>query len=81
MPYFANNPKASLITEQANQSWLITKTQYIVEVINGCIKQKFQYFNKTIQDITALMLFDDFRVACALYSFAFIPVDIPKMLT
>ncbi|EZA52812.1 hypothetical protein X777_08145, partial [Ooceraea biroi] len=78
MPAFADSPHKPLTTQQSNASRLITKSRYIVEVINGKIKQQFQYFNKTIQNTTVHSLFDDFKIACALYNFTFTPVSLPK---
>lgn len=77
MPAFSEGPNELLTTKQANKSRLITKSRYIVEVRNGRIKQQFQYFNKTIQNTIVLSLFNDFKVACALYNFTFTPV-LPK---
>lgn len=48
MPSFADTPSAQLTTEQANNSRIITKTRYIVEVVNGRIKKWFKYFDKTV---------------------------------
>lgn len=78
MPAFSESPSELLTTQQANKSRLITKSRYIVEVINGRIKQQFQYFNKTVQNTTVPSLFDDFKVACALYNFTFTHVCLPK---
>lgn len=73
MPHFSNTPIAPLTTTQANQSRLITKNRYIVEVLNGRIKKTFQCFDKTIQNTTIPYMIEDFRIACALINMTFKP--------
>jgi len=46
MQSFADTPSAQLRTEQANNSRIITKTRYIVEVVNGRIKKWFNILIK-----------------------------------
>gem|GEM_PF-2279954 len=75
MPAFADTPNMPLTTEQANESRLVTKIRYIVEVINGRIKQQYKYFDKTIQNSTVPTLFKDFRIACALLNATYKPVQ------
>ncbi|RLU19427.1 hypothetical protein DMN91_007984 [Ooceraea biroi] len=45
MPCFSDTPSSSLTTEQANTSRMVTKSRYIVEYVNGWIKNFFQFFN------------------------------------
>lgn len=74
MPEFADKPSAALTTDQANRSRLVTKNRFIVEVINGRIKEKFKYFGSIIQNSTIPTLFDDFKIACALLNLTFKPL-------
>lgn len=39
-----------LLTEQGNQLRLITKNRYTVEIINGRVKTRFEYFNRNIRN-------------------------------
>ena len=71
MPCFSNTPKSSLTTEQANTSRMVTKSRYIVEYINNRIKNSFQLFNSTVRNTILSSIFDDFRIACAIYNCIF----------
>lgn len=73
MPHFSDTSTASLTTTQANQSRLVTKNRYIVEILNGRIKKAFQYFDKTIQNTTIPYMFENFRIACAILNITFMP--------
>lgn len=42
----------NLTAIQVNQTRLVTKNQYIVEVINERIKKRLKYFDRTINNIT-----------------------------
>jgi len=49
MPLFRNNLSVHLSTDQVNQSRFITKSRYIIEVLNGRIKKWFKYvFNASM---------------------------------
>ena len=63
MPDFSEKASGVLITEQANNSRLITKIRYIVEIVNGRLKEWFCYFDRKIHNSTLLYLFDDFKIA------------------
>jgi len=73
MPHFSDTSTASLTTTQANQSRLVTKNRYIVEILNGKLKKTFQYFDKTIQNTTIPYMFEDFKIACTLLNMTFKP--------
>ena len=74
IPAFAEKNK-SLSTEQANYSRLITKTRYIVEVVNGRINNNNVYFANTIRASTLDTVFDDFKIASAIYHLSFTPIQ------
>jgi len=74
MPEFADIPSVALTTAQANRSRFVTKNRFIVELINGRIKEKFKYFGQTIQNSTIDSLFEDFRIACGLLNLTFEPL-------
>lgn len=71
---FSDTPSSSLTMEQANASRMVTKSRYIVEYVNGWIKNFFQFFNSTIRNTILLTIFDDFRIACVIYNCIFIPI-------
>lgn len=55
-----------LTTKQCNQSRLITKMRYAIEVANGRIKNKWALFNKMIPSILNKNLMPDYKIASAL---------------
>ncbi|KAJ8676807.1 hypothetical protein QAD02_012594 [Eretmocerus hayati] len=73
MPSFVNKDKKQLTTARANASRKVTKTRYIVEVVNGRIKQSFKYFDEVWSNKSLGHAWDDFHVACAIYN-AFYPI-------
>ena len=75
MPYFADKPSAQLSTMQANASRLVTKSRYVVELVNGIIKQLFKYVHMTIHSSTVSDVFEDFKIACAIYNCIFTPIS------
>ena len=50
---------------QANETRFVTKIRWIIEDINGTIKQHFRVFDGTIQN-SILHIMDDLKIACAL---------------
>ena len=74
MPPFPDSPSGKLSTKQANDSRSVTKSRYIVEIINGRLKKWFQYFDKTVHNSTLLYLSDDFKIACFLHNVVFKPI-------
>ena len=75
MPAFLNTPSSAFTTEQANKSRCITKIRYIVEVVNGRLKEWFSYFDKTIENTALPYLFIDFKIACFLHNIVFKPIQ------
>lgn len=73
MPEFADSPRSTLTTAQANRSRLVTKNRFIVEVINGRAKQ-FKHFDQTIQNSTLESVFEDFRIVCGILNMCFEPL-------
>ncbi|KAJ8687901.1 hypothetical protein QAD02_023696 [Eretmocerus hayati] len=72
MPSFIDKDKKQLTTAQANASRKVTKARYIVEGVNGRIKQSFKYFNDVWSNKSLGHAWDDFQIACAIYN-AFFP--------
>ncbi len=50
---------------QANETRFVTKIRWIIEDINGIIKQHFRGFDGTIQNSMLIHIMDDFKIACA----------------
>lgn len=75
IPSFSDTPTSQLTTKQANNSRLITKNRYVVEQVNGVVKNFFSYFGKVIRNTTLSTLFQDFRIACALLNIIFKPAE------
>lgn len=71
IPCFSDIPFSLLTMEQANASRMVTNSRYIVEYVNGRIKNFFQLFNSTVRNTILLTIFDDFRIACAIYNCIF----------
>jgi len=66
MPAFLEQGQSQLLTDEANDSRIITKTRWIVEARNGHIKSIFKFFQQTIS-IPHLPNFGDFyRIAGAI---------------
>ncbi len=61
MPHFMPSGAKQLTCEQANESRLVTKVRWIVEDVNGQIKQTFQHFNKTLQNVLLDNVEADFK--------------------
>lgn len=55
-----------LTTEQANEARLITKSRWIVEIINGHLKSIFKFFDHRISVIHAINLSDFLKIAGAI---------------
>ncbi len=72
MPAFIQSGKNQLECAQANQSRLVTKCPFAIEVINGKIQQQFRYFDNPVSNRALGHDFRDFQNACALLN-AFSP--------
>ena len=79
MPHFSDTQTASLTISQANQSQLVTKNLYVVEVLNVRLKKTFQYFEKIIRNTTIPYMFKDFRIPCALLNMTSKPPTTSEM--
>lgn len=55
-------------TEQANASRKVTKIRYVIEVINGHLKNRFKGFYNTITNKLAPENFKELRIIAALYN-------------
>lgn len=69
MPTCKDFKEKQLSTIEANRTRLVTKVRFIVEVVNGIMKQKFSYFNKTVPNTTLPTLKEDFINCVALMNF------------
>jgi hypothetical protein len=56
----------NLTTEEANRTRLVTKCRWIVEAINGQIKQCFRRFDKVWPNQSLPYMIKDFRIVCAI---------------
>ena len=79
MPHFSDTPTAPLNNTQVNQSRFVTKSRCVAEALNGKIKKKFQYFDKSIQNTTIPYMFEDLRIAYVLLYMTFKPPTTYKM--
>ena len=53
---------------------IVTKVRWVVEAINGILKNRFKYFGKRIRNTTLHSMFRDFHICCALYNMEFKPI-------
>ncbi len=72
MPAFREDKK-QLSWEQANSSRLATKCRYVVEVINGYIKN-YNIFDRVWKNKALPHLFLDFKIVAAILNFNFTPI-------
>lgn len=67
MPQFiAKGNNGQLTTLQDNQSRLVTKMRYAIEVANGRMKNKWHLFGKIIPSILTKHLMDDYKIGAAM---------------
>ena len=64
MPSFLNKAKQHS-TQEANDSRMVTKVRWIIESINGVIKQ-WKYFKNVISNCNLNTIKDDFKIVCAI---------------
>jgi hypothetical protein len=69
MPAFLEKKEKQLSTEKANATRCTTKMRFIVEVVNGQIKQTFSMFDKTANNRSLPNAPDHFRIACSTINF------------
>ncbi len=67
MPSFMNGKKQFYVGD-ANRSRLVTKVRWIVESVNGRLKQ-FKFFNQTIQNSSIPHLKDYLLITCAIINY------------
>ena len=65
-PY--GNKSKHLSWQLANESRLVTKLRWVVELCFGSIKNKFKKFTHTWPTVSLKHLMDDFRIACAVHN-------------
>jgi hypothetical protein len=65
-PAFVPTTQKQLTTIEANQTRLVTKCRYVVEVTNAFLKTCFRALDKTVPNQSLLHYLDDFRIAAAL---------------
>lgn len=53
--------------------------RYQVEKVNGNVKLKYKYFSQVISNLVVSELFNDFKVACALYNLTFSPSVVTEL--
>lgn len=63
MPTFLQRNERQLSTEDANRSWLVTKSRWIVESRNGHLKSIFKFFDKVVPYAHVLNLRDFYGTA------------------
>jgi hypothetical protein len=66
-----------LTTEEANQTKLVTKVRYKVEVVNGILKQN-RLLDRVRPNIQAHVIMADWKIAGALYNLYFKPIESDK---
>jgi hypothetical protein len=64
--HFPKLEVGTLTTEEANRTRLVTKCRWIVEAINGQIKQCFRRFDKVWPNQSLPYMIKDFRIVCAI---------------
>lgn len=65
MPSFLSKSTKKYTTAEANQNRFITKIRWIVESVNGRIKQ-FKFFDRVIQNSSLPYVHDYLRIVCAI---------------
>ena len=68
MPQFIKPGEKQLTWQQANQSRIVTKCRFVVEMVNGAIKQRYRYFDHIWSTKAVPHLIEDFKIACAIYN-------------
>lgn len=68
----SNNSAKQFTTSEANQSRIVTMLRWVVEAVNGRVKNMFKFFSGTIPITYLPKLGDWFKIACALCN-AFCP--------
>jgi len=53
--------------------------RYQVEKVNENVKLKYKYFSQVISNLDMSELFNDFKVACALYNLTFSPSVVTEL--
>lgn len=66
MPATKTNNTAQLSTQQANESRKVTMCRWVVETINGRLKNQFKQLRHTNNNRAMTHLFDEIRIAGAL---------------
>ena len=66
MPEFVEAGLNQLTTTQANRSRLVTKCRFVVEAVNGKLKQRFGLFNQVWSNRALSHCMSDFRIAHAI---------------
>ena len=65
IPKFLNKDQTQFSTTEANETRFTTKVRWIVESINGCIKQ-WKIFDKVMHNTLIPLISDYFSILCAL---------------
>ena len=60
------NKSVQLTRLQANETRLVTKIRWVIEDVNGVLKQSFRAFDGTIQNKMLTHIMNDLRIACSL---------------
>jgi hypothetical protein len=66
-----------LTTDEANQTRLVTKVKYKVEVVNGELKQN-RLLDRVRPNIQAHVIMADWKISGALYNLYFKPIESDK---
>lgn len=66
MPHLLGNDKRQFSAKEANESRLCTKLRWVVEVVNGVLKNCFRALDNRVQNKSLTHYLDDIRIAGAL---------------
>jgi len=74
MPSLLDKKKKQFTTSEGNQSRRVTMIRWLVEAVNGRIKNVFKFFDSTIPITYHTKLWSFFRIACAISNLFFPPL-------
>lgn len=66
MPKTKSRHERQLTTQDANESRKVTICRWVVETVNGHIKNQFRQLRNQYSNVAARKMYEEFRIACAL---------------
>lgn len=66
MPKTKSRHERQLTTQDANESRKVTICRWVVETVNGNIKNQFRQLRQQYSNVAARKMYEEFRIACAL---------------